>query len=784
MPTDTESTVKQAVVAISFWARPFRMLTTILNDALYRGSLTLLTNTLASAIIGFLFWTFAARSYPASTVGVFSGVTSGVSLLAAVAALGLPNTMIRHVSGAENSRELVVVAATAIATVGTALCLVSVIILGPHLPPALHLQQRGRMMLLVTGLVTVTAVSGTLDAGLVATRSSHVVLIKNLVGSTVKVGALFLLVSLRSSGLVISYGLGLVVAALLSGVALSRRLAGPRVRFRSFTMLSSYLSFTSRNYLATIMGIMPVSVVPLEVLAARGAAQTARFAVAFLIATSLNLIPATVAQVLFAEASRQGVALGRQLRKALRGVYGLLLPALAITVAAAPLLLRLFGAAYAKEATDCLRILALSTLLTGGTYLVDSLLIARDRTTAYIFMNAANAALVLGCVGILASRGLTATALGWTLGQGMSLVLGLLILATGTVGRHHLRISPDSPNQALQSSSAEPGPPSASYELQIRELLATWPMIPTTLIAQRIGWDQSFQLLLDQVTEMRLGYLRPDQRGSQVSHLAGELAQCGLWFPSIQVPVGFGQVRSARQLPVLTMITGHSRWISAMLIPSGHPNDLYTALWELLVAMGSTPQVLTWDNNPAVGRREAGIMSLTQESTRFSRALGTRMVIGEPGDSRTRDLIECAHLYLERSFLPHRTFASPADFNAQLLNWLNVDNTRARKLPNLSPADLIDTDRRAMLPLPQVPPPTGWHLQAQVGDRPFLRFDANYYSVNPTIIGHRTELMADLRKVQVVCEGKITASHLRSWAREATICGPSNPTATRLSGRA
>jgi Glycosyl hydrolase family 26 len=142
-----------------------------------------------------------------------------------------------------------------------------------------------------------------------------------------------------------------------------------------------------------------------------------------------------VAQVLFAEASRRGASLREQLARAVRGVYGLLLPALVIVVAAAPLLLSLFGAAYASAATGCLRVLALSTLLTGGTYLIDSLLIARDRKAAYVFINGVNAFLVLGCVGVLLPRGLTAAAVGWALAQGLSLMIGLAILAGGGAGR-------------------------------------------------------------------------------------------------------------------------------------------------------------------------------------------------------------------------------------------------------------------------------------------------------------------------------------------------------------
>ena len=75
-----------------------------------------------------------------------------------------------------------------------------VVLLGPLLPAALHLQQHGRMAFLVTALVVFTAVSSTLDACLVGIRASHVVLVKNVVGSLAKVVALVLLTALGSPG--------------------------------------------------------------------------------------------------------------------------------------------------------------------------------------------------------------------------------------------------------------------------------------------------------------------------------------------------------------------------------------------------------------------------------------------------------------------------------------------------------------------------------------------------------------------------------------------------------
>src|SRR5437588_7313354 len=106
-------------------------------------------------------------------------------------------------------------------------------------------------------------------------------------------------------------------------------------------------------------------------------------------------------------------------------------------------------------------------------------------------------------------------------------------------------------------------------EAQIRELLAAWPTMPATVIAERIGWSRSIRVLSGRVAELRPVYLPPDP-ASRTSYVAGEIAQCDLWFPPIELPVGFGQTRTAKQLPVLTMGLGYSRWLLAVLLPPRH----------------------------------------------------------------------------------------------------------------------------------------------------------------------------------------------------------------------
>jgi hypothetical protein len=166
------------------------------------------------------------------------------------------------------------------------------------------------------------------------------------------------------------------------------------------------------------------------------------------------------------------------------------------------------------------------------------------------------------------------------------------------------------------------------------------------------------------------------------------------------VPVGFGQTRTATRLPVLVMVTGYARWLSARLLPSRVAQDLFAGWWQLLAQFGAVPRVLVWDGEGAIGQRRRRQTLLTQATHGFRGVLGARVVICDPGDPEAKGLVERANGYLETSFLPGRTFASPADFNAQLGDWLAVVNQRPRRVLGCAPADRIEADRAAMLPMP------------------------------------------------------------------------------------
>ena len=308
-------------------------------------------------------------------------------------------------------------------------------------------------------------------------------------------------------------------------------------------------------------------------------------------------------------------------------------------------------------------------------------------------------------------------------------------------------------------------------EPRIRELLRVYPAMPATVIAERIGWERSIRVLSGRVAELRPVFLPPDP-ASRTSYVAGEIAQCDLWFPPVTLPVGFGQVRRPAQLPVLTMICGYSRWLSAVLIPSRSAQDLFAGWWQLIEGLGAVPRVLVWDGEGAIGRWRVGKPELTADCQAFRGTLAARVVVCKPADPEAKGLIERCHDYLERSFLPGRTFTGPADFNAQLQAWLAVVNTRVRRALGCAPADRITADKAAMLALPPVPPATGWRSSGRLARDHYIRLDSNDYSVHPTVIGRRIEITAGLHRVRALCDGQVVADHPRIWAKHQTISDP------------
>jgi transposase len=301
----------------------------------------------------------------------------------------------------------------------------------------------------------------------------------------------------------------------------------------------------------------------------------------------------------------------------------------------------------------------------------------------------------------------------------------------------------------------------APFEARVRAILADHPEMPATVIAERVEWPGSITWLRDNVRVLRSDYRRVDPADRLVWE-AGDAGQCDLWFPPKRIPLEDG---SSALLPVLVMVAAHSRFITGRMLPTRKTEDLLLGSWDLIQQLGRVPRRLIWDNEPGIGRGgrlAAGVNA-------FVGTLATKIVQLPPYDPESKGIVERRNGFFETSFMPGRTFTSPADFNAQFGDWLQRANSRQVRTIKARPIDLVDHDRSRMLALPPVSLHLGWRERVRLGRDYYVRLDTGDYSVDPTAIGRMVEVSADLEQVRVRLQTRLVGDHARVWARGVTV---------------
>lgn len=108
------------------------------------------------------------------------------------------------------------------------------------------------------------------------------------------------------------------------------------------------------------------------------------------------------------------------------------------------------------------------------------------------------------------------------------------------------------------------------FEPAVRELLAEFPLMPASLLAERVGWAGSRSWFRKRVAGLRVEYA-PRDPADRLEYRPGDQAHCDLWFPPVKIPLGGGQFGSS---PVLVIVSSYSRFITAVMLPSRTTPDL------------------------------------------------------------------------------------------------------------------------------------------------------------------------------------------------------------------
>jgi hypothetical protein len=199
-------------------------------------------------------------------------------------------------------------------------------------------------------------------------------------------------------------------------------------------------------------------------------------------------------------------------------------------------------------------------------------------------------------------------------------------------------------------------------------------------------------------------------------------------------------------------------------------------MWQLISALERVSKTLVWDREAAIG----GTGKLTAEAAAFAGTLATTIRLAPRRDPEFKGMVERNNGFFETSFLPGRTFTSPADFNTQLADWLPRANARTVRAIGGRPVDLLTADRAAMLALPPLAPTVGIRARVRLARDYYVRVDTCDYSVDPRVIGRFVDVVASPGEVVVRCGGELVACHVRSWAKRAVVTDPAHVETAKL----
>jgi len=391
------------------------------DRSLAKNSTMLLANLIVGSVGGFVFYTVLARLYSTHDVGVASAAFSSTSLIVSLSGLGgFTYSLVRMLPEISDKRALI---NAALMVVGVASLAIGVVFVAwpPATGHSVTLQDPVFASVFVIGGV-VTALKGVLDSLHNAHRDAPMILAGGVLTTVVRIILPVVAVSFGVLGIYLSQavatGCGLVLLAIS---LMSRHHHGFRVQIR-IPDGQEFVRLSGVNYLTSIVGGLPVALLPLLVVSHLGPEQNAVWSIAMLIASACFMLPSAISQALLAEGAHNPDERMRLLRRSTVVLFALLTPIILAGIFLAPYGLAVFGDEYRDGGVYALRILLLSGFLVAGNYVAGAVLFFAKEVTVPLVVNILNAALVLILTAAWATS-LRDVATYWFLGEILNVVL-------------------------------------------------------------------------------------------------------------------------------------------------------------------------------------------------------------------------------------------------------------------------------------------------------------------------------------------------------------------------
>jgi O-antigen/teichoic acid export membrane protein len=319
---------------------------------------------LVTSGIGFVYWWVAAHQFPPEAVGFASAAVSAMMLLSTVGVLGFGTFLIGELPRQPNKRGTLIFTALLVsgivsAALGLLFALVSRWISSEFLALSSNI---GGIALFILG-VSLSTVGYVSDQASIGLLRGDVQFWRNTTQSVVKI-ALLLTFSLwlgSSSGIAIfaTWVLGGFASLLGLGILVVLKFGSNMNIKPNLSLLPSLRRNTLEHHALNLALQAPGLALPVIVTALLSARTNAYFYASWMVATIASVGPAALTTILYAVGAADPSALGGKMRMTLKLSYGIALFAGVGLLFCSDLILRLFNASYAEQASWCLRYLGL-----------------------------------------------------------------------------------------------------------------------------------------------------------------------------------------------------------------------------------------------------------------------------------------------------------------------------------------------------------------------------------------------------------------------------------------
>ena len=420
------------------------------GDSLVRNSLYLMSSTVLTAVLGYVFWLVAAHVFSSTQVGAASAVISLCSTVALLTYLGPAAMLIERLHAYERSPAWTSFLARSCAATAAATAVVAVV----AIPLFAHSRGYGSFfgtadasLIAVVGAAAWTVVNMYCFAFVSARRADGMFAVQGLV-SLVKVLLVIPLCAagIGARGIVTAWSASAVIGVVLGAFWLLPRLGlgstpaiflgqGRHARGRGIQRPEPrrtervWIWHLIGQHLTSVGGQLTPLLLPILVVLRLGARVNAYFYITWMIGSIFFMVSPAISQALFAESVRAGTSLRGAVLKAFQITSYLLLPTMLVIIAAGRLILGIFGHAYVSSGYGLLVLLAFSAIPDA----VSNIAVAACRATGRL---AYSAAINLGLLVVTAtaawclmpSLGLFGIGLGWLGAQLLGALASLPVL--------------------------------------------------------------------------------------------------------------------------------------------------------------------------------------------------------------------------------------------------------------------------------------------------------------------------------------------------------------------